>query len=146
MLKEVCVGAFIGLTVDTAFGILKLRIMQTKVATIKAKYINGMFQPLDKVDFLDGEEVTIRFEVSNPHSDEAKRKQLLSAVGGWKDLFDSEPIQEKRWLKMAAQDTADRLAALEAELPEDEVASWHRAMKQAAKPARYVPGKGVVIQ
>lgn len=120
--------------------------MQTKIATIKAKYINGMFQPLDKVDFLDGEEVTIRFEVSKPLSDEAKRKQLLSAVGGWKDLLDGEQIKEKRWLKMAAQDTTDRLAALEAELPEAEVANWHRAMKQAAKPARYVPGTGVVIQ
>lgn len=53
---------------------------------------------------------------------------------------------ERAWLDAVAADTADRIAALEDEQPAAELEAWHSAMAKAAKPARYVPGVGLVIE
>jgi len=54
-------------------------------------------------------------------------------------------IKDRLWLKSAAQDLSERLTGLEADLPKEKVASWYKAMQQASKPARYVIGKGIVV-
>ena len=65
-------------------------------------------------------------------------------------VHDGEPIvhadETHEWLDTVTQDTADRLAALETDLLPDELEAWHKAMARASKPARYLPGKGVVIE
>ena len=91
---------------------------------IKTKYVNGVFQPLEKVNIPEGLNVTVRIEDTLPTIDNESRQ----------------------WLNQTAEDLADRLAELEDELPKDEVANWHKAMYRASKPARYVAGKGVVIE
>jgi len=60
-------------------------------------------------------------------------------------LGEIEP-ETLEWLSTVAQDTADRLDALESELPPGQLSAWHEAMSCAAKPARYIPGKGVVFE
>lgn len=59
---------------------------------VKAKYKNGVLELLEKVDLSEGAEVkiTISFELSDISSEEEKRRQFLSAAGGWKDLLDCE--------------------------------------------------------
>jgi len=80
------------------------------MTTVKAKFKNGVLEPLSKVNLPEGEEVTVRIELSD--------------------------INEKAWLDAAAQDTVDRIATLEADLPENQVAHWHEEMNRAAKPAQ----------
>ena len=91
---------------------------------IKTKYTNGVFQPLETVDLPEGFDVTVYLENAIPIIDNETRELLGSA----------------------AEDTADRIATLESDLPEDEVANWHDAMSRASKPARYIPRQGIVIE
>jgi len=94
------------------------------ITTIKTKYANGVFQPLEKVNLPEGSHLILHIEDTIP-------------------IIDNET---REWLDTAALDTADRMATLETNLPEDEVANWYRAMTNASKPARYVPQKGIVIE
>ena len=95
--------------------------------TIKAKYKNGALELFDPVNLHDGDEVIIRF---------VKAPNTIPTI-------DNETRQR---LDVVAQETADRIATLESDRPEDEVANWHDAMNRAAKPARYVPRQGIVIE
>ncbi len=61
-----------------------------------------------------------------------------------------EPLEEmdeesKAWLDMAGQDTMQAIHKLEKDVPPEELKRWHESMKAAAKPARYVQGKGIVL-
>ena len=56
------------------------------------------------------------------------------------------PDEERVWLDAAAADTADRIAALEDDLPVDKVRAWHEEVEGVAKPARYIPGVGLVVE
>jgi len=85
---------------------------------IRAKFQNGVLEPLTKINLHEGEEVTVHLDMQD-HS-------------------------EQEWLNAAAQDTADRLSSLEADMSKDEVARWHKEMNRASKPARYVPKQGII--
>jgi hypothetical protein len=67
------------------------------------------------------------------------------------DIFEYQSRPENRveaeaavWLETNAEDTSERLESLEASLSAKEKKSWQKAI-QGAKPARYIPGQGVVI-
>jgi len=49
--------------------------------------------------------------------------------------------KDDSWTDNVAYDLADRLAKMEAELPEDEVTKWHSAMSRVGKPAQYIEGR-----
>ena len=61
-----------------------------------------------------------------------------------------EPVQEtdnetRAWLDMAADDTLKAIAAVEKDVPPEELAAWHESFRKAGKPAKYVVGKGIVL-
>jgi hypothetical protein len=67
------------------------------------------------------------------------------------DILDYQNQPETRveaeaavWLETNAEDTLERLESLEANLSIKEKKSWQKAI-QRAKPARYIPGQGVVV-
>lgn len=63
--------------------------------TIKARYRNGLIEPLEKIDLADGVEITITLEdVSTPLSEEERRRRFLSSAGGWKDIVDEKFLDE----------------------------------------------------
>jgi predicted DNA-binding antitoxin AbrB/MazE fold protein len=63
--------------------------------TIKARYRNGIIEPLEEIDLADGAEVTITLEdVSPPMSEEERLKRFLSSAGGWKDIVDEKFLDE----------------------------------------------------
>lgn len=63
--------------------------------TIKARYRNGLIEPLEKIDLADGVEITITLEdVSTPLSEAERRRRFLSSAGGWKDIVDEKFLDE----------------------------------------------------
>jgi predicted DNA-binding antitoxin AbrB/MazE fold protein len=62
--------------------------------TIKAKYKNGVFEPLEKVDLEDGSEVNITIESRKFMSEEERERRFLSSAGGWKDIVDENFLDE----------------------------------------------------
>ncbi len=63
--------------------------------TIKARYRNGLIEPLEKIDLADDVEITITLEdVSTPLSEEERRRRFLSSAGGWKDIVDEKFLDE----------------------------------------------------
>jgi predicted DNA-binding antitoxin AbrB/MazE fold protein len=63
--------------------------------TIKARYRNGVIEPLEKIDLADGVEITVTLEDISPHlSEEERRKRFLSSAGGWKDIVDEKFLDE----------------------------------------------------
>ncbi len=86
---------------------------------IKAKYVGGLLKLLERVRLPEGEEVIIHIQTRDP--------------------------KDKIWLKMTSQNLSNRLTKLEADLPKEKVASWHKAINQVSRPARYIPGKGIVV-
>ena len=65
--------------------------MASKPETIKARFKNGVIEPLENVELRDGEEVvlTIVRQSATKHSLDAFRKSR----GGWKDLIDCEKLK-----------------------------------------------------
>ena len=95
------------------------------VQTLKARYKDGALQLLDFISIPEGEEVMIQVQTPS-----------LPAIDA----------DSRAWLEGAVQDMTSRVDALEAELPHDRVEKWHKAMARASKPARYVEGKGIVVE
>ncbi len=93
--------------------------------TLKAEYRDGALQLLDFVSIPEGEEVMIQIQTPNLPTIDA---------------------DSRTWLEGTAQDMASRVDSLESELPRDKVEKWHKAMSRASKPARYVEGKGIVVE
>lgn len=67
--------------------------------TIRARYKNGIIEPLEKVDLIDGIEidVTIASHPNNkqfPMSEEERDRLFLSSAGGWKDLVNEDFLNE----------------------------------------------------
>jgi len=54
--------------------------------TIKARYKNGVIEPLEKIDIEDGAEIAIT--VSEPAA--AGAEGIKKSFGGWKGLIDTE--------------------------------------------------------
>jgi len=65
------------------------------IKTIKARYRNGLIEPLEEIDLSDGDEITITLEeVSSPLPEEERRERFLSSAGGWKDIVDENFLDE----------------------------------------------------
>jgi len=63
--------------------------------TIKARYRNGLIEPLEAVDLAEGAEITITLEdVSPALSEEERRRRFLSSAGGWRDIVDEKFLDE----------------------------------------------------
>ncbi len=63
--------------------------------TIKARYRNGVIEPLEKLDLADGAEITVTLgDVPSPLSEEERRERFLSSAGGWKDIVDEKFLEE----------------------------------------------------
>lgn len=62
--------------------------------TIKAKFKNGVFEPLKKLKLSDGTEAHITFENDSLESDEEKLKAFLSSAGSWKDYLGEDFLDE----------------------------------------------------
>lgn len=68
--------------------------------TIRARYRNGLTEPLENIDLADGAEITIT--VSEPV--DSSENGLSRSFGGWKGLIDAEEFLRNVY--------ADRQAAL----------------------------------
>ena len=59
--------------------------------TIRARYRNGLIEPLEEIDLADGAEITVTLEEISPSlSEEERRRRFLSSAGSWKDIVDEE--------------------------------------------------------
>ena len=56
------------------------------IRTIRARYRNGVIEPLEDIDIEDGTEITIT--VSEPIAGAAER--IKRSFGGWKGLIDAD--------------------------------------------------------
>jgi predicted DNA-binding antitoxin AbrB/MazE fold protein len=62
--------------------------------TIKARYRNGVIEPLEKIDIAEEAEITVTIDVPASMSEEERWKKFLSAAGGWKDIVDEGFLDE----------------------------------------------------
>jgi predicted DNA-binding antitoxin AbrB/MazE fold protein len=62
--------------------------------TIKARYRNGVIEPLEKIDIAEEAEITVTIDVQPFISEEERWKRFLSAAGGWKDIVDEGFLDE----------------------------------------------------
>ena len=62
--------------------------------TIKARYRNGVIEPLENIDIAEEAEITVTIDVPPFISEEERWKRFLSAAGGWKDIVDEGFLDE----------------------------------------------------
>jgi hypothetical protein len=64
-------------------------------------------------------------------------------------IEEPEPLEmdeeTKEWLEMAGTDTMKAIHEAEKDVPPEELAAWLESTQKAAKPAKYVVGKGIVL-
>jgi predicted DNA-binding antitoxin AbrB/MazE fold protein len=71
--------------------------------TIKARYRNGVIEPLEEIDLADGTEINITIDSREPISQEERERRFLSSAGRWKDIVDEaflDEIYEQRKRRM----------------------------------------------
>ncbi|MBX6378522.1 MAG: helix-turn-helix domain-containing protein [Clostridia bacterium] len=57
-----------------------------------------------------------------------------------------EDEEDREWLDAAAEEMAKALEETERDVPLEELAAWREAMARTVRPARYVPGKGLLVR
>jgi len=63
--------------------------------TIKARYKNGIIEPLEKIELIDGSEINITIDENHAlMSEEETLKRFLSSAGSWKDYVDENFLDE----------------------------------------------------
>ncbi len=62
--------------------------------TIKAKFKNGVFEPLEKVNLSDGTEAHITFDSDSLESEDERLKIFLSSAGSWKNYLGEDFLDE----------------------------------------------------
>ena len=63
--------------------------------TIKARYRNGLIEPLEVIDLAEGAEITITLEDTSPPLSEAERRErFLASAGGWEHIVDDNFLDE----------------------------------------------------
>jgi predicted DNA-binding antitoxin AbrB/MazE fold protein len=62
--------------------------------TIKARYKDGVIEPLEKIDIADDTEMNVTIDVPSSMSEEERWKRFLSSAGGWKDIVDEDFLDE----------------------------------------------------
>ncbi len=58
---------------------------------IKARFSRGMIEPLEELDFEEGDELEVI--VSLPSKGKSMLEALRATAGGWKDLIDAEELK-----------------------------------------------------
>lgn len=62
--------------------------------TIKARFSKGLIEPLEKLDFKEGEEIIVIIsEIPLKGKRKSFREALRATAGGWKDLVDCEDLK-----------------------------------------------------
>ncbi|MFQ5962671.1 MAG: antitoxin family protein [Candidatus Scalinduaceae bacterium] len=56
---------------------------------IRARFSNGVFEPLEKINILEGEELEVTIEEKPT---KAEDESFLKAAGSWKGLIDAEEM------------------------------------------------------
>jgi len=64
------------------------------IKTIKARYRNGVIEPLEEIDIENETEILVTIDVPMTISEEEKWNRFLSAAGGWKDIVDEGFLDE----------------------------------------------------
>lgn len=67
--------------------------MSVMTKSIKAKYSHGVIEPLEKVDFAEGEEITITVNIQKKPQSRNFLEALKNTAGGWIDLIDAEALK-----------------------------------------------------
>ncbi|MDN3514658.1 MAG: antitoxin family protein [Candidatus Brocadia sp.] len=64
--------------------------------TIRARFSHGVIKPLEKLEFLEGEEFTVTIHEihEKPRKRKTFRDALKATAGGWKDLIDAEELKK----------------------------------------------------
>lgn len=62
--------------------------------TIKARYHNGLIEPLENIDLTDGAEITVTIDAVSELSEEERQRRFRAAAGGWKDIVDENFLDE----------------------------------------------------
>jgi len=62
--------------------------------TIKARYRNGVIEPLEEIDLADGTEINITIDSRQTMSQEERERRFLSSAGRWKDIVDEDFLDE----------------------------------------------------
>jgi predicted DNA-binding antitoxin AbrB/MazE fold protein len=62
------------------------------VKTIKAKYSNGLIEPLEPLEVEEGKEILIT--LSYPLPQDSTEDPTMATFGGWKDLLDCEQFEK----------------------------------------------------
>jgi predicted transcriptional regulator len=80
----------------------------------------------------------------------SKNALIVQAVEEYLEKNSSTDVELQVEIEMQSwQDDPHELAELEEleqDLPEEILDEWHRSVRESAKPARYVPGQGIVVQ
>ncbi len=61
---------------------------------VKAKYKNGVIEPMKSLEIPDDTEITITVNMPSVLSEEEKWNSFLSAAGSWKDIVDEDFLDE----------------------------------------------------
>lgn len=76
--------------------------------TLRARYEHGVFKPLERVTFREGDEITFRFESGDALSEEERTRRFLDAAGAWKDAYDWDKFLEETYRERAADTSSER--------------------------------------
>jgi len=62
--------------------------------TVRVRFSQGVIKPLEKVEFLEGEEFTVTiYEIHEKPKRKTFRNALKATAGGWKDLINAEELK-----------------------------------------------------
>ncbi len=60
--------------------------------TIRARFSNGIIEPLEEIDMTEGREITVTIlDLPTPSRD---ADAFETSAGGWKDLIDAEALKK----------------------------------------------------
>jgi predicted DNA-binding antitoxin AbrB/MazE fold protein len=62
--------------------------------TIRARYRNGIIEPLEEIDLADGAEIDITVDIRPSMSREGREERFLSSAGRWRDIVDEDFLNE----------------------------------------------------
>lgn len=62
--------------------------------TIKARFKNGVIEPLEEIDIADGTELIVTVDISTPLPGKEKLERFLSSAGSWKDIVGEDFLDE----------------------------------------------------
>jgi len=67
-------------------------VVASRPATIRARFKNGVIEPLESVELKDGEEIVLTIVRSS--ETKKTRDAFRKSRGGWKDLIDCEKLKK----------------------------------------------------